>query len=253
MNEKDNSKITVQEIFDVYFSSNNELNKKFENLIIFKLTPLVINNLYQSLNNFLFHYSYKLYNDLYKDYFTYPIDNQYKKFFVAACIKDNNFYPDTTRSVLMLSDPYLDMLRSKVIVNDSINKSNIKSQTNYLYYDLFNIAYNVIHNYFYEQSLFLVPYTKDIYNKLVKLTFQLLDNINEKETLTEYFNKYINQKYMLVLSTNNHDNTLSTYTSFIDAINHMKQYINFEFKDNNPSIINCTYKYDDIQLKIVLF
>ena len=129
--------ISINDLIDVYFIYDISDNPKYDDLFLPKIQKAFKRNLINFLNDFIYYVSYDNFNTLYKRYFNNESD-QYKNFLVTSAIKNINRLSNQK----YIREAFYPILKKKICVNDNTN----------IIYDIYNIAYISVYNYFYVDS-----------------------------------------------------------------------------------------------------
>ena len=248
--------ISINDLIDVYFIYDVSDNPKYDDLFLPKIQKVFKQNLINFLNDFIYYVSYDNFNTLYKRYFNNESD-QYKSFLITSAIKNINKLSNQK----YIREAFYPILKKKVCINDNTT----------IIYDIYNIAYTSVYNYFYEylQSyIYLDDNKRKIYSKIIHLTNKLLDSFND-QFIMDYFNIHIAAKYLLIniygedpkkiqadLKENKllSYNVLKTYDYLADAIAGLNQYIEFEYRimPTNIHYTNLFYTNNNNNIGIIL-
>jgi len=241
----------INELLDIYFKTSESFTQ-YDNFFINKIQPIFKINLINFLNDFIYQISDADYFQSYKQYFTNIRYNnldqeKYKAFAITSLIQ---YTTNSSSTVSSQRDSYKPLLQQKI---------------NGITYDIYGLIYHTIYDYFYDyfkQYTYLKAYKKDVYNKLLKLTSLLLDNfmIREEDFIIRYFKIYENTKYILVqfYGDDSSDTTgytpLQSYGTLKEAIQHLDNYVQFEFKINPIDIYynNFIYSKNKSNVGIIL-
>lgn len=239
--------VNINELLDIYFKNSNDSNK-YDSFFIAKIQPIFKANLINFLNDFIYQISDADYFQSYKQYFTNIRYNnldqeKYKAFAITSLIQ----YSDAISSQ---RDFYRPLLQQKI---------------NGMTYDIYGLIYHTVYDYFYDyfkQYTYLKTYKKDIYTKLLKLASSLLNDFVtlEEDYLIRYFKIYENTKYILVqfYGEDSNDTTgctpIQSYSTLKEAIQHLDNYVQFEFKINPTDIYynNLIYSKNKSNVGIIL-